>query len=166
MEVKQKEFINIQFAEKTDIENLENLFSKAYVKMNLKKYGIHYNKDDVLYKLSVFINDGRAIVLKSVNQNMELLGSCIALSFPTLYCVNKTAISVISLQADGQLTKYKQSKIVLHLIKYLEKIGEQLNCSRLSINLAINEFDFSRYLKRNKYKKTDEIYSRRFNYGN
>jgi hypothetical protein len=154
--------MKIEFAKETDIENLEALFSSAYVKMNFKKYGLDYNKDDVLYKLSQLIVDGRSIVLKCVNENMKLLGSCIAYSFPTLYCVDQTAISVIALQADGQLTNYKQSKIVLHLIKYLEKIAEQLKCSRLTINLAVNEFDFSKYLKRNNYQKTDEIYTRRF----
>jgi len=154
--------MNIEFATRADIENLETLFSSAYVKMNFKKYGLEYNKDDVLYKLFQLIEDGKSIVLKCVNENMQLLGACIACSFPTLYCVDQTAISVIALQADGELTNYKQSKIVLHLIKYLEKIGEELKCSRLTINLAINEFDFSKYLKRNNYQKTDEIYTRRF----
>jgi hypothetical protein len=32
--------MNIEFAQENDIENLESLFSKAYVKMNLKKHKI------------------------------------------------------------------------------------------------------------------------------
>lgn len=153
------EKMKISFSQESDIEELEKIASKTFVKMELKELGLVYDKETFISNAKGYISGNNFIVLKCEQDN-KIIGGLFAYFLPQLYSNKNTIVQEFALQSDPDLCETTQAKVLIRLIKHLEGIAEELESDLIGFSF-MEKFDISKYLEKKKYKKSDVIFVRR-----
>ena len=151
--------MKILYAEESDIQDLEVIGKKSFYKMGLDELGSNYDSSSFMENAKNYIENDNFIVLKAVENN-KIIGGLFAYFLPELYSNNHTILQEFSMQSNPELSKQKQSQIIIKLIKYLEELSIKLESDKIGISF-MPRFDLSKYLIKKGYKKSDVIYVRR-----
>lgn len=152
--------MNVTFANLDDVKNIESLAYKSFYKMNLDKTGLSYDRDDFKLNIKKYIQDSNYIAVKCEEHN-KFLGVALAVASSQIYTNKKTIVHIFAFQALPNLSSYKQSKVIIKLLKYIERLCMDCGANSLAVSFT-HKYDFSKYLKKNKYKESDLIFLRRF----
>ncbi len=150
--------MKILYAEESDINEMEVIARKTFYKMGLDELGGTYDQETFVVNTKMQIKNDNYIVLKCIEDN-KLVGGLFAYHTPQLYNQNKTIIQEFGMQSSPELSKTKQSKIIIALIKYLEDLAKEIGAHTMAFNL-MEKHDLSKYLIKKGYKKSDIIYVR------
>ena len=137
-----------------DIQQIEQLAYLSFKKFGLDKM-FSYDPQSVKNNLQEMIKNNSYYVF--VFKNINIMGFIISAVSPTLYNHKSKQIVEICLQADPKLTKQKQAKILLALIKKQESIAKKKQIRHIALSIC-PQFDLSSHLKKRNYKITDQIY--------
>ena len=150
--------MKILYAEESDIKDIEVIARKTFYKMGLDELGGTYDQETFVVNTKMQIKNDNYIVLKCIEDN-KLVGALFAYHIPQLYNQNKTIIQEFGMQSIPELSKTKQSKIIISLIKYLEDLAKEISADSIAFNL-MEKYDLSKYLVKKGYKKSDILYVR------
>lgn len=151
--------MNVLNANVEDIYEMEAIGKKSYEKMELSKIGISYNTETFLKNIKTYIENDHFIVLKCVEGD-KIIGGILATCYPQLYS-DKYIIQEFSMQSSPDLPVIKQGRVLIKLIKALERIAKERNVELLGISI-MPKYDISKYLESKNYKKSDLNFIRRF----
>lgn len=148
--------MKVRRAEIADIDRLEVIASKSYKKMEFQGA---YDSDYFKKTLKAQIESDDYIILKCVYNNV-IVGGLFAMILPEMYSPTTNLIYQFAMQADPDLNKVKQGRIVLSLIYKLEYIAFMLEVNEIAFSVD-KKYDLSKYYDRNGYTLAEKKYSRR-----
>ena len=151
-----KQRMKVRKAEIADIDALEVIASKSYKKMEFQG---EYDSDYFKKILKGQIESDDYIILKCVDNNV-IVGGLFAMLIPEMYSPTTNLIYQFAMQADPDLNKVKQGRILLSLIYKLEYMAFMFDTNEIAFSVD-KKYDLSKYYDRNGYTLTEKKYSRR-----
>lgn len=143
-------------AKLSDISRLEEIARDCYKKMEFKG---EYDSEFFKLSLQKQMENDNYIILKCTENNL-IIGGLFALVMPEVYSPNTSVIYQYAMQADVKLNKVKQGRVILKLIRELEKIAVDIDVHEICFNIDC-KFDLSQHFSRHGYKLTEKKLTRR-----
>tara|TARA_R100000963_G_scaffold29012_1_gene20125 strand:- start:890 stop:1363 length:474 start_codon:yes stop_codon:yes gene_type:complete len=149
--------INVRKAELSDMGIIEQIASLAFKKFELDKKGLKYEKNTTVNKMSTAIEHPDYRVFVCSNEDNVVVGFVFSIIHTTLYDDSTKQIIELGMQPDPRLSKSKQSKILLKLMKSIEDVAKKEDLGVVAFSIC-PEFDISSHLEKKGYRLSDKIF--------
>jgi hypothetical protein len=137
-----------------DVKELEDITSRCYSKFKLDDLGFKYQKDVVKTRFSTFhLNDVYRVFTAKIED--KIVGFVVSVLMETLYSEQKL-MQEIGMQADPDLSKTQQAKIIINLIGHCEAFCNENKVDLLGFSI-MPMFDISAYLINRGYTFSDKV---------
>lgn len=147
----------IREAQMEDVIRMESILKESFNKFELNKFYQEYNKETVLSNLVYYIDNNNFKVFIKIDSKEKIIGIMILIIWPQLYNNNIMQVQDITIQPNPNLNNIKQAKVLIELIKYMEKHTKEIKAKVMSITIN-PKYNISNYLKKNKFKNCDNTY--------
>jgi hypothetical protein len=148
--------IIVEKAEINHIPKIEKIAKGSFEKFRLDELGLEYDQKTLFVRLEEMVkSEGFIVLVAKISDEVE--GFIICTEMQTLYSESMTQIVEIAMQPNPNLSYFKQSKVLLSLMKTIEAIADESGIDIVAFSIC-PQFDISQNLEKKGYKLSDKIY--------